>query len=64
MTSIVYLGRNNLDSTATFAISGVRYEYFLSPIVLDKVEYMAMRISPYKALNFAKKRATSWQRRK
>ena len=51
-----YLGRNDTDHTALFAVGTKRYEYTLSPQQLDTVEYLCRRVSVLKALNFAKRR--------
>jgi hypothetical protein len=51
-----YLGRNDQDHTALFAVGTKRYEYHLTPQQLDTVEHLCHRISVLKALNFAKRR--------
>lgn len=51
-----YLGRNDTDGTALFAIGTRRYEYALTPQQLDTVEHLCHKVSVLKALNFAKRR--------
>lgn len=60
MTSprITYLGRNDTDNTVTFAFWAGRWEYFLpSRAVMDKVEYIARKVSAAKAVVVAKRTA-------
>ena len=62
MTSISYLGHNSLDHTVTFAISGVRYEYWLTLHICEAITYTATRISLWRALGLAKRRALRWEK--
>lgn len=58
MTRIVYLGRNDLDHTATFAIDGKRWEYWLNPALLYTLEVILRNGSVGKAFAYAKRRAS------
>ena len=48
-------------TAVVIAIDGQRYEYSLTPIAADDVEYL-FRISAGRALALAKRRATSWRK--
>lgn len=53
--SPIYLSRNNLDHTASFAVGPIHYEYFLrSNGEVDRIENTA-RFSSNRALNLAKR---------
>lgn len=54
---IQFIGQNYDDNSTTIAISGVRWEYFLSPAHNRVVEYLARKVSCGKALAYAKSHA-------
>ncbi len=57
MTPILHL-LNHQDNSVILSISGARWEYILpSRPHLDSFEYLYNKVSPLKALNYAKKQA-------
>jgi len=57
-STILYLGRNDLDRSTTIAINGIRYEYFFDRSTkCDVVEQLSRRGLPTRALLYAKQHA-------